>query len=402
MDSWRRQRRQGGDSYSQEGARGRSHNRKPPLGSWQPTVPLWEKKFCTSVGSVPWRRIVEIKRFMHLYENVAKWNDSAGEEAFHNAKKRFYAKINGLSCDITLPDPDMYIDEIDWDSKTDPELLLDLESESVPQNTEEKDESVVLFGNSLLLDKGFSGPGWGDNEEELKRVTNSSSENNGCSWDRYCQTNGAVKANGWGDIGYSSGGWNENNAAMGNVGWGDGWNTSSDWNQNENNNYGSNSYSGWNQYENNNYGANGDGWNNNVPGWDRYEINNHGAKQDGWNNNFVGLNSDEYNHCGSGDARQRINDGDWGTWYVNDGNREGTGRYMSRYKTSRFGGDDYQRNYSGSRSGNGRKRVSFVSQQPMTDNVPTSRQWNMMNSCAPVTHHPSGKPQGWGWDKPVS
>ncbi|KAF8395768.1 hypothetical protein HHK36_019719 [Tetracentron sinense] len=60
---------------------------------------------------------------MFLDENVVQWNDSASEEAFHNAKKRFWAEINGLPHDVPLPDPDMYIDEVDWNSEIDPELL---------------------------------------------------------------------------------------------------------------------------------------------------------------------------------------------------------------------------------------------------------------------------------------
>ncbi|KAK9289436.1 hypothetical protein L1049_007591 [Liquidambar formosana] len=62
---------------------------------------------------------------------VVKWNDSAGEEAFHNAKNRFWAKINGLPCDLPFPDPDIYIDEIDWNPNIDPELVLDLEREPI-------------------------------------------------------------------------------------------------------------------------------------------------------------------------------------------------------------------------------------------------------------------------------
>ncbi|KAK8994398.1 hypothetical protein V6N11_045490 [Hibiscus sabdariffa] len=38
-------------------------------------------KFCDLVGSVPWRKLLETKRFMNLYDNVVQWKDSAGEEA---------------------------------------------------------------------------------------------------------------------------------------------------------------------------------------------------------------------------------------------------------------------------------------------------------------------------------
>ncbi|OAY43247.1 uncharacterized protein LOC110619953 [Manihot esculenta] len=147
----------------------RSNHKKPPQGSWQPTVPSWEKRFCYSVGLVPWRKLLETKKSMYLYENVVKWNDSAGEEAFHNAKNRFWAKINGLPCDISLPDPDIYIDEIDWNSNIDPELYLDLEREPKYPHNKENGEEVVIFGSCLLPNQSFSCTGWGEAEEDFQQ-----------------------------------------------------------------------------------------------------------------------------------------------------------------------------------------------------------------------------------------
>ncbi|KAE8679332.1 U4/U6 small nuclear ribonucleoprotein PRP4-like protein-like [Hibiscus syriacus] len=115
--------------------------------TWQPIVPSWEKKFCTLVGSVLWRKLIETKRFMYLYDNVVQWNDSAGEEAFRNAKNRFWAEINGLPCDIILPDPDSYTDKIDWDSEIDSELLMDLEREHKVSN--EKDKKGAVKENNM-------------------------------------------------------------------------------------------------------------------------------------------------------------------------------------------------------------------------------------------------------------
>ncbi|KAG8362715.1 hypothetical protein BUALT_BualtUnG0048500 [Buddleja alternifolia] len=130
----------------------RSQSRRPPRGSWQPTMPSWEKEFCRTVGSLDWETLLQMKKFMHLYDNVIKWNDSAGEEAFSNAKKRFWAEINGLSCDIPLPDPDLYIDEINWDSEIDQEF----HDMPVVSNTEEYyHEPVVIFGDSLVQIKNF-------------------------------------------------------------------------------------------------------------------------------------------------------------------------------------------------------------------------------------------------------
>ncbi|XP_011027328.1 PREDICTED: uncharacterized protein LOC105127652 [Populus euphratica] len=152
----------------------RSRSRKPPQHvSWQPTVPSWEKRFCYSAGSIPWRKLLETKKLMYLYENIVKWNDSAGEEAFHNAKNRFWAEINGLPCNISLPDPDIYIDEIDWNSSVDPELLLDLEREPKDHDEITKGEEVVIIGSSLLLNQSFSCAGWGGAEEEFQKVPDS-------------------------------------------------------------------------------------------------------------------------------------------------------------------------------------------------------------------------------------
>ncbi|OIW12146.1 hypothetical protein TanjilG_28554 [Lupinus angustifolius] len=136
------------------------NHRKPPLvkQKWVPTVPLWEKKFCTEIGAVPWKKLVEAKNYLSLHENVMNWDDSACRDAFDNAKKRFSASIKGLPCDISLPNPDIYIDDIDWNSND--ELIMELESETnVPIN-----EGVVILDYSILYNQIFGCIGWGDAE----------------------------------------------------------------------------------------------------------------------------------------------------------------------------------------------------------------------------------------------
>lgn len=105
-------------------------------GSIEDGTPLWEKKFCFLIGSVPWQKVVHTKKFMYS-NNVLNWDDSAGKEAFNNAKNRFWAEINGFPCNISLPDPDIYIDEINWDPDIDPELIKNLESVFFDPNDEE-------------------------------------------------------------------------------------------------------------------------------------------------------------------------------------------------------------------------------------------------------------------------
>ncbi|XP_022153948.1 uncharacterized protein LOC111021336 isoform X2 [Momordica charantia] len=106
---------------------------------------------------------------MYLYDSVVKWNDSAGEEAFHNAKSRFWAKINGLPCDISMPDPNIYIDEIDWNCSVDPDLLLDLEREPNPPVVREGDEVIAGLYEALGLYQSYSGTGWGEAEEDFQK-----------------------------------------------------------------------------------------------------------------------------------------------------------------------------------------------------------------------------------------
>lgn len=70
-----------------------------------------------------------------------EWDASAGEEALNDAKKRYWAHINGLLCDNPLPNPDLYIDEIDWNSYIDPELISDLDRQFFnPDNVDKFDK----------------------------------------------------------------------------------------------------------------------------------------------------------------------------------------------------------------------------------------------------------------------
>ncbi|KAI4341241.1 hypothetical protein MLD38_025989 [Melastoma candidum] len=205
MGSWRRQK--GISRRSHQGFQGTTSqdtNPPPPPCNWQPTVPAWEKKFCSAVGSVPWHKIEEAKKFMCLYKNIIDWDDSAGEEAFWNAKNRFWAEINCLPCDISLPDPDKYVDRVDWDSAVDVELLLDLDRDpaSIPESYS-SGSGKIIFGNALL-DQSFSCTGWGDCDENFAKAPG--------QWDN----------NSW-----CKNPWEDNHNAVGNdQGWGEDWN---DW-----------------------------------------------------------------------------------------------------------------------------------------------------------------------------
>ncbi|KAG9132640.1 hypothetical protein Leryth_016688 [Lithospermum erythrorhizon] len=183
--------------------------------TWKPTVPAWEKKFCKAVGSLNWNAFLDMKQYVCLYENILKWNDSAGEEAFHSAKNRFWAELNGIPCTVDIPDPDLYIDEIDWECQIDEELLLDLDRRSVA-NSDEKSDTVIIFGDSLIPNLPFItgwGTGWGDEEDVPKDHGNEQE-----CW--YEKTTGTEKENGAGD--YPNNTWHLNKGD----GWGSGWNNS--------------------------------------------------------------------------------------------------------------------------------------------------------------------------------
>ncbi|KAI7749725.1 hypothetical protein M8C21_010893 [Ambrosia artemisiifolia] len=265
MDSWKDQ----GYHFTPEVTRTRSSRyRKPPVGgssNWQQTVPSWEKQFCSSVGSIPWNKILETKKTIHLYDNIIKWNDSAGKEAFEKAKNNFYAAMHNLPSNSGSLDADIYIDNINWDSEVDENLMLDLDSDRVVPDSNSKDEHVVIFGSSFPPSyQSFSPYGWGDSDDDKKKDIKSPDYN---LHQRKIE----------------GGGFDEN----------DSWRVS---NENDGRGDSRNDYWGWNMYDDNN--------------------------------------------CFYDDVKNEP--------------KEGSGRYMSRYKTSRFRKDnDRARN-----NGNGRKSSS--------------------------------------------
>nr|DAD42542.1 TPA_asm: hypothetical protein HUJ06_000772 [Nelumbo nucifera] len=322
-------------------------------GFWQPTVPSWEKKFCSSVGAVPWRRLLEAKKVMSFYENVVQWNDSAGEEAFNNAKNRFWAKINGLPCDISLPDPDIYIDEIDWNSDIDPELILDLDREPVATDEGEKNGKAGSLGDSLLwLNRPVPCTGWDDLEEDPVRMAKNLSSDPVLG---DCDQEANIDHNP-GESGHNPRG---QNASFDHNPWESGNNLQA------------------------NEGSQDKTW------------ENHGGNSwslDPWDNN-----ANELENC---ETRQ-INGG-WGVWNRNCRKRESAAQYMSRYKTSRFHRNDYQTDRWWKNGSRGRRRMNSVYDRPLIDKKPlVPSRWNSVHYCGPFSHHGSGDAgNNWGWEKP--
>uniref|UniRef100_A0A7N2LEL3 Uncharacterized protein n=1 Tax=Quercus lobata TaxID=97700 RepID=A0A7N2LEL3_QUELO len=121
---------------------------------WKDGVPLWEKKFCSLVGTIPWGKIVDTKNIMFCHKNILSWDDSAGEEALQNAEKRFWAKMNNFPCEISPPDPDIYTDEIDWNTKIDHELIKELDEVyfSSDEGEENSNLGFVIYFSTLCHD----------------------------------------------------------------------------------------------------------------------------------------------------------------------------------------------------------------------------------------------------------
>ncbi|XP_072968919.1 uncharacterized protein [Typha angustifolia] len=186
--------------YQARGSATTNYWRPPnPNGPEHLSIPLWEKKFCSYVCSIPWRKICETKRFMCMYKNIVEWNDSAALEAFQNAKARFWAEYHGRPCEIPLPDPDMFIDKVDPDARIDPELLADLEKR--PHVSSDGVSAAPNGWDSFIFaNKPVPATGWGDAEQN-----ETSDQHNSSNWNIW--TEQPIQDTGWWDVAepYSAG-----------------------------------------------------------------------------------------------------------------------------------------------------------------------------------------------------
>nr|XP_043636893.1 uncharacterized protein LOC122607888 [Erigeron canadensis] len=196
MQKWRKK---GGDKYNNN----LNYRRKPPLdmAANQGAVPYWEKRFVSSVGSLSWDHFLEARKFTHIYPEILSWDDTAGERAFRIAKDRFYAKFYGHPCDVEQQNPDLYIDEIDWNAEVDYNLMLDFDAEPVVPDIDNNHEPVLVFGN-VLPDpyKDYSPYGWGDSDDKINNSNDINKDQSGTkNWDDYIE-NGRINWDSW-DVG---------------------------------------------------------------------------------------------------------------------------------------------------------------------------------------------------------
>lgn len=283
---------------------------------------------------------------MSFYNNIVEWNDSAGKEAFQNAKRRFWAEINGLYCDISLPDPDIYIDNIDWNSDIDPELLLDLDREP-PVEEDGKSGSLGSGLYAALLNQPVICTGWGDADDPVPPVNDSAIPEQEGQWDRNAKNSNTCES-GWGDL-HTNG---DNTNA---------WDNSA--------------------YKENSYNRNA---------WGRSK----GASQVEENNSWG-----HWEHkVKEAEHMESRNDGrDWRSKASNH-RKQGGGHYTYRYQ-----GNHWQMN-GGWKNGKGGKRANFGYEQPVINERPSApRQWNSVRSCGPVNYDESALLSNrWSWEKPVS
>ncbi|KAF7836124.1 ubiquitin carboxyl-terminal hydrolase 24 [Senna tora] len=252
--------------------------------TWKDGIPLWEKKFCTSVGLVPWQKIVDTKNYMLCHSNVLDWNDSAAEEAFQNAKKHYFAKINRIHCDISPPDPDIYVDQIDWNPDIDPELIKELDHAYFAP-PDEAERSLVKSKSRKDLAESGEDP-WECADTKL----NGDSENKKQEWSRWDSN---VDASG--KVGNSDNPW-ESGVSHGNGGlaknaWKSGGRGVKLWGSNQvtdHNNQSRDRAEESNPWENGNQGIlwpKDNGWGEvRNSSWNKQQLNNEGPTGRGWKN----------------------------------------------------------------------------------------------------------------------
>ncbi|XP_022742322.1 uncharacterized protein LOC111293707 [Durio zibethinus] len=336
------------------------HDPEPSLSEFcNDGVPMWEKKFCTLVGRISWRKVVDAKKSICYNNDVLNWDDSAGKEAFQNAKKRYLAEINGFSCNISAPDPNAYIDEINWNPYIDPELIRDLEQEYFASIDGEKDGKVghenklarnLLSApsegcnmNTCKVDKpwecnnatqGIDGSkdllGWGGLVTKVDESMNLNSNRNNPWENSITYGNESEKHNSWGD--YESRDWNTGNDSCGHGCQG----------------IGNRKDDGWRDFKRNSWGrsqCDSKKLSNGEYGF----VQLNGAPNDhGWGDcgrNSWGWKLRENHNFGSRKLDFRRTSSRWGAWPSGSRKREGSHQYIPGYKRSRFQQDDNQTSY---------------------------------------------------------
>lgn len=143
--------------------------RKTSRAVWRPAVPSWEKEFClkATTGLFPtWGKFVEAKKYVHHYDKIMQWDDKEAQESFDRSKTLFYAeKFNIIDVleTLTPPDPDLYIDKIEWDdSKMDDSKLSNALGLAIDDREEEMEDSTMTRqrGSREIAIEDIKPTGW--------------------------------------------------------------------------------------------------------------------------------------------------------------------------------------------------------------------------------------------------
>ncbi|KAJ0980887.1 hypothetical protein J5N97_009142 [Dioscorea zingiberensis] len=348
---------------------------RPPShhGSQDANIPFWEKKFLTSVCSMAWSQLSYAKDSLYLYKNIQEWNDSAGLEAFQNAKSRYWAKINNLPCDVPLPDPDMYIDEVDYDVVIDPELVADLYKEpELPLDESGSD------GSFIPMNLPITPTGWGDAEDQVP-TTGFTSLHQSANSD--VPIVNKIIPTGWGDAEDqvpTTGLTALHQSANSDVpienkitptGWGDAENDS-----------------GWDVSGKSSNAWTSGSWD--VPG----DTGSKWNTGDGWGDAFVKNSIWQNERCNFWNNEVSRKYG---------GNKDG-GSFGLRKTTSRFKPDHHPTNNNW-RNYRGKQNRIDHNEQTVYAGRPTTQQWKPINSCGPVNNQASDdKGAAWQWKRSIS
>ncbi|GKU93990.1 hypothetical protein SLEP1_g7534 [Rubroshorea leprosula] len=124
----------------------------------------FENNFCWIVGGMSREWFEDAKKNIHLSDKVMQWNDSAAKEAFFDAKTRLWAEFRNCPPYISLPSPDIYIDNIDWNSDNETEDLDDqfLSISDVEADAQEVDGDNVFPASFYIPLDQIKATGWDD------------------------------------------------------------------------------------------------------------------------------------------------------------------------------------------------------------------------------------------------
>ncbi|KAL8229827.1 hypothetical protein R6Q57_014727 [Mikania cordata] len=293
-------------------------------GTWRNNDMPWEERFCISVG-IPWEKVINTKKYAHCYDNVLKWNDSAGESTFFEAKKRFWAQINNTPADIPQPDPDMYNEEIDWNPKIDLELVTELDLAYFNPDEAEKLESY----NATKRNDSFTTGcilGLNDNKNnDLGSLTKPENNNISDPWERGVTQDDRDIKDAWA-VGANSS-WNKN------VTWGDAARNAGS-NENENT-WGIGATNSWhyNQYRVQRVDTDSNNtWTCREPGLQ--SINNYYTNASHVTQQHQALSRQKGHHRDFASFGRGLN--------VNCRKREGAYKYTTSYKSARVQSDGYR------------------------------------------------------------